>query len=106
MINHDLPTERIIITHHNEDGRSTIVYELPGDTLSTDGWDDNLEDGDLHLRQRYYDSRWTDSIHFVAKSGEIINSAFGTDVLRGSLTGDEWHAQAVAREIIKNTDCI
>lgn len=81
-----------------EDGHSTIVYDLPGDTLATDGWDDNYEDGDLYLRQRYYDSRWTDSIRFVAKPGEVINSAFGTDVLRGTLTGDEWHEQAVARE--------
>ncbi len=81
-----------------EDGRSTIVYDLPGDTLATDGWDDNYEDGDSYLRQRYYDSRWTDSIRFVPNPGEIINSAFGADVPRGTLTGDMWHAEAVARE--------
>ena len=81
-----------------EDGRSVMVYDLPGDTLATDGWDDNYEDGDLYLRQRYYDSRWTDSIRFVPNSGEIINSAFGADVTRGTKTGDEWHADAVARE--------
>lgn len=50
------------LTPDYEDGRSTVVYDLPGDTLATDGWDDNYEDADLYLRQRYYNSRWTDTI--------------------------------------------
>lgn len=62
-----------------EDGRSTIIYDLPGDTLATDGWDDNYEPGDSYLRQRYYTARWTDSIRFVPQNGEIINAAAGVN---------------------------
>lgn len=63
-----------------QDARSTVVYDLSGDTLATDGWDDNYEDGDIYLRQRYYNSRWTDSIRFVPNyPGEIINAAKGVD---------------------------
>lgn len=86
------------LTPNYEDGRSTVIYDLPGDTLATDGWDDNYEDRDLYLRQRYYNSRWTDSIRFVPNPGEIINAAFGADVTRGTLTGDQWHTAAAARE--------
>lgn len=60
-----------------EDGHSTVIHDLPGDTLATDGWDDNYETGDTYLRQRYYTARWTDSIRFVSKDGELINSATG-----------------------------
>jgi len=67
------------LTPNYEDARSTVVYDLPGDTLATDGWDDNFEEGDLYLRQRYYNSRWTDSIRFVPRAGEIINAAAGVD---------------------------
>ncbi len=67
------------VTPDFEDGRSTVVYDLPGDTLATDGWDDNYESGDLYLRQRYYNSRWTDSIRFVPYGNEVINSAVGVD---------------------------
>ncbi len=58
-----------------EDARSTIIYDLPGDTLATDGWDDNYEQNDTYLRQRYYNSRWTDSIRFVPIGNEKINAA-------------------------------
>ena len=64
-------------TPNFEDGTSTVVYDLPGDTLATDGWDDNYEERDLYLRQRYYNASWTDSIRFVPNEGEIINSSFG-----------------------------
>lgn len=62
-----------------EDGRSTVVRDLPGDTLATDGWDDNYTAGDLYLRQRYYTASWTDSIRFVPHGNEIINAAAGVD---------------------------
>lgn len=66
-------------TPNFEDGMSTVVYDLPGDTLATDGWDDNYEDRDLYLRQRYYNSTWTDSIRFVPRAGEIINASAGVN---------------------------
>lgn len=63
-----------------KDARSTVIYDLPGDTLATDGWDDNYQTGDTYLRQRYYNSRWSDSIRFVpGYPGEIINAAKGVD---------------------------
>ncbi|RYF26485.1 MAG: hypothetical protein EOO42_01425 [Flavobacteriales bacterium] len=62
-----------------EDQVSKVVYDLPGDTLATDGWDDNYEPGDLYLRQRYYNSRWTDSIRFRSTNGELINAATGVN---------------------------
>jgi hypothetical protein len=67
------------LTPNYEDGRSVVIYDLPGDTLATDGWDDNYEEGDLYLRQRYYNSRWTDSIRFYSENGELINSATGVN---------------------------
>ncbi len=86
------------LTPSYEDARSTVVYDLPGDTLATDGWDDNYDDGDTYLRQRYYNSRWTDSIRFVPLGDEVINSALGVDIVRGGKTGDVWHAEAKERE--------
>lgn len=73
-----------------QDGHSKVVYDLPGDTLATDGWDDNYENGDLYLRQRYYNSKWTDSIRFVPRKGEIINSAAGVN--SSPETGIRWLA--------------
>ncbi len=68
------------LSQNYADGISTIVYDLPGDTLATDGWDDHYEEGDTYLRQRYYTSRWTDSIRFVPNyPGEIINAAAGVN---------------------------
>jgi hypothetical protein len=64
---------------HYEDGHSVVIYDLPGDTLATDGWDDNYAKGDLYLRQRYYTASWTDSIRFVPENGEIVNAAAGVD---------------------------
>ncbi|SEK76628.1 HmuY family protein [Parapedobacter koreensis] len=81
-----------------EDGRSTTVYDLPGDTLATDGWDDNYEDGDLYLRQRYYDSRWTDSIRFVPYGGEVLNAAIGVDIVKGSRADSVWREEINAHE--------
>lgn len=66
-------------TPNFDDGVSKVVYDLPGDTLATDGWDDNYESGDLYLRQRYYNSRWTDSIRFRSSTGELINAATGVN---------------------------
>ncbi|HRE51651.1 MAG TPA: HmuY family protein [Flavitalea sp.] len=84
---------------HFEDGRSVVVYDLPGDTLATDGWDDNYEEKDTYLRQRYYNSRWTDSIRFAPNyPGEVINSAEGVDISQGSSAGDEWKAEIRAKE--------
>lgn len=77
-----------------EDGRSTIVYDLPGDTLATDGWDDNYEENDLYLRQRYYNSSWTDSIRFVPEGDEIINAAAGVNA--SGETDIRWLANAAA----------
>ncbi|MBE8719963.1 hypothetical protein [Sphingobacterium pedocola] len=82
------------LTPNYDDGRSTLIYDLPGDTLATDGWDDNYETDDLYLRQRYYNSRWTDSIRFVARPGEIINAAIG---INGSTEGNiKWRADAAS----------
>lgn len=58
-----------------QDGSSTVIFDLPGDTLASDGWKNNYEDGDLYLRQRYFTSKNTDSIRFVPISNEIINGA-------------------------------
>lgn len=85
------------ITPNFEDGRSTVVYDLPGDTLATDGWDDNYEEGDLYLRQRYYNSRWTDSIRFVPVGNEIINAAAGVN--SSTEAGIRWLADAAIHPI-------
>jgi hypothetical protein len=66
-------------TPNYDDGVSKVVYDLPGDTLATDGWDDNYEDMDLYLRQRYYNSSWTDSIRFMPYGNEIIDAAAGVN---------------------------
>lgn len=80
------------LTPSYEDGRSKVVYDLPGDTLATDGWDDNYAEGDLYLRQRYYNSAWTDSIRLVPYGDEVINAAFGVN---GSTeAGIRWLANA------------
>lgn len=79
-------------TPNFEDGISTVVYDLPGDTLATDGWDDNYEDADLYLRQRYYTARWTDSIRFVPRNGEIINAAAGVNASKEA--GIRWLSNA------------
>lgn len=91
-----------------EDGISTVVYDLPGDTLATDGWDDNYEDNDLYLRQRYYTSRWTDSIRFVPREGEIINASFGVNsssegAIRWLAEGTSHPAAPVENDAYRNT---
>ncbi len=63
-----------------EDSHSKVIYNLPGDTLASDGWEDNYEAGDTYLRQRYYSASWTDSIRFVPWGKEMINAARGVDV--------------------------
>lgn len=86
-------------TANYEDARSTVVYDLPGDTLATDGWDDNYEERDTYLRQRYYNSRWTDSIRFVPNyGGEIINAAMGVDVAQAGQSDSLWKVQINNRE--------
>lgn len=62
-----------------EDGHSTIVHDLPGDTLASDGWGDDYEEKDTYLRQRYYNSSWTDSIRIVPWGNELINAAKNVD---------------------------
>lgn len=86
------------LTPNYEDARSTVVYDLPGDTLATDGWDDNYEDRDLYLRQRYYNSRWTDSIRFVPYGNEVINAGMGVDVPQGTNSNDVWKLAINQRE--------
>lgn len=81
-----------------EDAHSTVVYDLPGDTLATDGWEELLENGDLYLRQRYYNASWTDSIRFVAKGNEIINAAEGSDIDPEGKSAEEWKTAVRARE--------
>ncbi len=67
------------LTPNYEDGHSTIVYDLPGDTLATDGWEHQLENEDLFIRQRYYNSPWTDSIRFFPLDNELINGAINVN---------------------------
>lgn len=86
------------LTPNYEDGVSTIIYDLPGDTLATDGWDTEFESGDLYIRQRFYNSPWTDSIRFVPFAGEQLNAARGVDIVRGSKTADEWFAEVMQSE--------
>jgi hypothetical protein len=62
-----------------EDGRSTVMHDLPGDTLASDGWDDNFQPGDTYMRQSYYSSTWTDSIRIVPWDNEKINAAAHVD---------------------------
>ncbi|MBL1407249.1 hypothetical protein [Sphingobacterium faecale] len=64
------------MTPHYEDGFSQVVYDLPGDTLASDGWEDHYEEGDSYLRQRYFTTPYTDSIRFVPQGTEIINGAY------------------------------
>lgn len=82
------------LTSNYEDARSTVIYDLPGDTLATDGWDDNYEDKDTYLRQRYYNSRWTDSIRFVPIGNEKINAA--VRVNSSTEQNIKWLANAVS----------
>lgn len=58
-----------------QDGISTVVFDLPGDTLASDGWESGYQEGDVYLRQRYFTSKNTDSIRFVAHGSEVINAA-------------------------------
>lgn len=85
-----------------EDAHSTVVHDLPGDTLATDGWDDNYEENDTYLRQRYYNSRWTDSIRFVPLNGEVINAAEGAEISQSGKTAEEWKAAVKDREAAIN----
>jgi hypothetical protein len=63
-----------------EDGRSTVIYDLAGDTLASDGWEDNYEPGDTYLRQRYHSASWTESIRVVPWGNEKVNAAAGVDL--------------------------
>ncbi|GAA4322863.1 hypothetical protein GCM10023149_23450 [Mucilaginibacter gynuensis] len=86
-----------------DDGHSTVVHDLPGDTLATDGWDDNYATGDLYLRQRYYTASWTDSIRFVPRGNEIINAAVGVD--GNSEANIKWLANAASHPVtVTNND--
>ncbi len=86
------------LTPNYEDGVSTIIYDLPGDTLATDGWDADFESKDIYLRQRFYNSPWTDSIRFVPFAGVQLNAARGVDIVRGSKTADAWFAEVMESE--------
>lgn len=86
------------LTPNFEDAHSTVVYDLPGDTLATDGWEQKLESGDIYLRQRYYTSRWTDSIRFVPIKNEIINAAEGIEIAQVDMSAQEWKDAVLARE--------
>lgn len=64
---------------HYEDGISTVIYDLPGDTLASDGWESAYEPGDTYLRQHFFNASWTDSIRIVPWNNEKINAAQGID---------------------------
>lgn len=85
-----------------DDARSTVVYDLPGDTLATDGWDDNYAEGDLYLRQRYYNSRWTDSIRFHSENGALINAAAAVN--QSSDDAIHWLANAASHPVAVEND--
>lgn len=61
------------------DRHSTVIYNLPGDTLASDGWDTTYEKGDTYMRQHYYNASWTDSIRIVPWGKEKINAALRVD---------------------------
>ncbi|MFD2556495.1 HmuY family protein [Sphingobacterium tabacisoli] len=63
------------LTPDYQDGYSTVIFDLPGDTLASDGWEQNYEAGDVYLRQRYFTTKNTDSIRFVSQNQEFINAA-------------------------------
>lgn len=70
------PEENIV---NYEDRRSKVVYDLAGDTLASDGWEDNYEQGDTYLRQRFFNGAWSDSIRVTRWGSEVINGAAGVD---------------------------
>lgn len=66
-------------TINYEDGHSTVIHDLPGDTLASDGWGEDYAAGDTYLRQMYFSTTWTDSIHIVPWGNEKIDVALGVD---------------------------
>lgn len=66
-------------TVNYEDQRSKVVYDLPGDTLASDGWEYAYAAGDTYLRQRFFNSSWTDSIRIQPWGNEKIDAAAGID---------------------------
>ena len=90
------PGENIV---NYEDGHSQVIYDLPGDTLASDGWESDYETGDTYLRQTFYNSAWSDSIRIVPWAGEKINGAAGVDDNKESalnwLTAGSTHPTAV-----------
>jgi len=70
------PEENIV---NYEDSHSKVIYDLPGDTLASDGWESSYEAGDTYMRQQFYNSSWSDSIRIVPWAGEKINAAAGVD---------------------------
>lgn len=77
-----------------EDNHSTVVYDLPGDTLASDGWESEFAAGDTYLRQHYYNASWTDSIRIVPWGNEKINGAVRVDA--NPEVGMSWLAPAAA----------
>ncbi|GGH83475.1 hypothetical protein HNQ91_006068 [Filimonas zeae] len=76
------------------DGHSTVIYNLPGDTLASDGWDSTYEKGDTYMRQHYYNASWTDSIRILPWGNEKINAAARVDA--SSEDAIVWLAPAAA----------
>ena len=70
------PEENIV---NYEDSHSQVIYDLPGDTLASDGWESAYETGDTYLRQTFYNAAWSDSIRIVPWANEKINGAAGVD---------------------------
>lgn len=66
-------------TVNYEDHHSTVVYDLPGDTLASDGWEPAYASGDIYMRQRFFNSFWTDSIRILPRANEKLNAAAGVD---------------------------
>ncbi|BAV07469.1 hypothetical protein SAMN05421788_109178 [Filimonas lacunae] len=62
-----------------EDQHSTVIYNLAGDTLASDGWENTYETGDTYIRQHYYNATWTDSIRITPWGNEKINAALHVD---------------------------
>lgn len=99
------PEENLV---HYEDQRSTVIYDLPGDTLASDGWESDYEAGDTYLRQHFYNSSWSDSIRIVPWEKEKINAAAGIDVnsesgIRWLPSGVSHPANAVENDAYTNT---
>lgn len=91
------PEENIV---YYEDGNSKVIYDLPGDTLASDGWESAYETGDTYLRQTFYNTSWSDSIRIAPWAGEKINGAAGVDA--NTENAISWLPAATAHPAVPN----